>query len=175
FAIRIILTAAQAEVKPALPPHFYCPRAFLAGECPVRCHPKGLWHTFSPCGRQSTSAVAPFFRNAVFSPVILGWRQHEVTGILIIVVRLCSNRVRQESTLIIMTQHVIVVLPTLPTELDWHIQPAWAGEHLTLKREVSLVSGLQRREQRAPLRDKLVQFECERSTSVCTQQFTATT
>ena len=131
----------------------------------IRRHPERLGDAVAPGLRQAAARIAPLLGNQLLVPVVLRGREHEIAGPAFVLFALRStDRVRQEPGFT--AQHVVIVLAALAAELDRRHQPPACGLQLSFERELALRRRFDRRVERAPLADELVQLEGERSATV---------
>ena len=78
---------------------------------------------------------------------------------------------RAHAVALAIPQHVVVVLPAVPTELHRCKQSPAFPQHLPFHRELSIRHRLKRCEQRSALTDKLMQLEGKRAPAIIPYQF----
>src|SRR5208337_4322636 len=154
------LAAIQAKRKRrGLPPHPQCVGMRLCPELSVRQDPDGPGHTVTPRPARASPRVEPFRGDAIVAPVVLGRRQHEVAGLVEVLIILQADRVRQE--LRGGAEHMVIILAALAAEPDGGEDASPARLNLSFQRMLAPVRRLQRRKERPPLADELVQLERE--------------
>ncbi len=170
LAGRVEFAAVQAKRKRrGLPPHPQSIRMRLCPELSVRQDPDGPGHTITPGPARASPRVEPLRGDAIVAPVVLGWRQHEVAGLIEVLLVLQADRVRQE--LRGSAEHMVIILTALAAEPDGGEDASPARLNLSFQRMLTPVRRLQRRKERPPLADELVQLEREGSPPVVALQF----
>jgi hypothetical protein len=71
--------------------------AGLSGIPAIRCHPQRLRYASPSRPRQAPARITPFLWNTVFAPVVVGWREHQISWVALVIRALHAHWVREEA------------------------------------------------------------------------------